>query len=583
MRVFLDLMWYFRAHKWRYMGGISILVLVAVLGLIPPQIVGRVVDAITRHTLTRGLLVRWVLYIFIIAVVVYVLRFFWRVLLFGAAIELSTLLRRQLYAHFSIMSPHFFQGRRIGDLMAHSTNDIQAIEATGTDGILTLVDSITTGTTVILTMVLTLNWKLTIIALVPLPFMAWATSFYGSLMHKSFHLAQAAFADLNDKVQENFSGVRVVKSFGQEEPEIKSFRNLSQYVVDKNIAVAKIDALFDPTIGVVVAFSYLLTIAFGSVFVVHRTMTLGNLTTFTMYLGQLVWPMMAFGWLFNIVERGHASYDRVRALLAIKPDIVDKPGAVNRIPSGDMEFSIPHFKYPESQEDALTDISIRLPQGRTLGIVGKTGSGKSTLVKLLMREYDLEEGNIRIGSQSIYDTTLDALRQAVAYVPEDHFLFSTSIAENIAFGKPAADRKEVEWAARLAVVDEDIATLTEGYATVVGERGVTLSGGQKQRVSIARALLLDAEILILDDCLSAVDARTEARILENLRRERKDRTTVIIAHRMSAVEQADIIVVVDDGRIVESGTHEELLSHDGWYRKTYRQQQLESMIEEGGA
>lgn len=582
MRVFLDLMWYFRANKWRYILGIILLVFVAVLSLVPPQLVGAVVDKLDHHALTRTLLIRYLAIILVVAAIVYVLRFFWRILLFGAAINLSTLLRQQLYAHFSTMSPQFFHHRRIGDLMAHSTNDIQAIEATGTDGILTLVDSITTGTVVIVTMAATLSWKLTLVALLPMPLMALATSYYGTLLHRRFHKAQAAFADLNDKVQENISGVRVIKAFGQEGPEVAAFQSLSQDVVDKNVAVAKIDALFDPTISIVVALSFFLTVAMGSFLVVKGHFTIGQLTTFTMYLGQLIWPMLAFGWLFNIVERGRASYDRVRTLLSIQPDIVDAPDAMAQVPSGDIEFLIPDFKYPNIDEATLRNIYLCLKQGQTLGIVGKTGSGKTTLVKLLLREFDAVNGDILIGNQSIYHTRLDALRAAVAYVPQDHFLFSDTVAQNIAFGKPAAEESEIVWAAKAAAVHKDIQTFPEGYETVVGERGVTLSGGQKQRLAIARALLLDAEILILDDCLSAVDAKTEVEILDALRAQRQNRTTFITAHRLSAVEHADLIIVLADGSIAERGTHEELLAQGGWYQEMYRRQQLESLIEEGG-
>ncbi|QQE76814.1 ABC transporter transmembrane domain-containing protein [Alicyclobacillus sp. SO9] len=582
MRVFWDLMWYFKANKWRYMSGIFLLILVALLNLIPPQIVGSAVDKISKGTLTPVLLLRWILYIAGTGVLIYVLRFFWRVMLFGAAIKLSTILRSRLYAHFSKMSPQFYHNRRIGDLMAHSTNDIQAIEQTGTDGILTLVDSITTGTVVTATMAFTLSWKLTLVALAPMPFMALLTSYYGKLMHRHFHKAQAAFADLNDKVQENISGVRVIKAFGQEESENSAFQAQSQDVVDKNMAVAKIDALFDPTIGIVVAVSFFLTVSIGSLFVIHGRLSIGQLTTFTMYLGQLIWPMLAFGWLFNIVERGRASYDRVRKLLSVQPDIVNQAGASQKRPSGDLNFSIDSFAYPNSHQSVLTDILVQLQKGKTLGLVGKTGAGKTTLLKLLLREFDCHSGDIVIGGQSIYDVTLDALRASIAYVPQDHFLFSATIRENIAFGKPAAATEEIYKAASIAAVHQDILGFADGYDTLVGERGVTLSGGQKQRISIARALLLDSEILVLDDCLSAVDAKTENEILQSLTVDRVDRTTIITAHRLSAVQHADVIVVLSDGAILEQGNHEELMRQGGWYCQMYRQQQLESLIEEGG-
>lgn len=581
LRVFLDLMWYFRAHKWRYLAGVSILVLVAVLNLIPPLVVGRLVDDMRRHTLTAQQLARWVALLLALGIVVYFLRYLWRQLLFGAAVRLSAQLRAQLYHHFTRMGPAFFHQRRVGDLMAHATNDIQAVEDTATDGILTLVDSISTGGVVIITMVTTINWKLTLVALLPMPFLAWATSTYGTWLHERFLLAQAAFAALNEKVQENIAGIRVVKAFGQEKSEEQAFERVSSEAMRHNIAVAKVDALYDPTIQIMVALSFFLTLGVGSWFVLRGELTLGQLTSFTMYLGQLVWPMLAFGWLFNIVERGHASYDRIRALLSVDPDIVDAPDAKDVVPSGDVRYEVCQFVYPGSTRPALQDVVFTLRQGGTLGIVGKTGAGKTTLLRLLLREFDVTEGNIWIGPWPIREVRVAGLRQAIAYVPQDHFLFSATVADNIAFGRPGAPREEIERVARLAAVHEDIVRFPEGYDTVVGERGVTLSGGQKQRISIARALLMPAEILVLDDCLSAVDARTEVEILANLRAEREGKTTLIASHRLSAVEHADLILVLDHGRIIEQGTHEELLRTGGWYADMWERQQLESLVEEG--
>ncbi len=582
MRIFLDLMWYFKTRKAEYLGGIMMLVLVALLGLIPPRIVGIFVDSINHHTLTHKMLWTWLFTILAIALSMYVFRYLWRILLFGSAIHLSTLIRKQLYEHFTSMSPQFFHERRIGDLMAHATNDISAIESTATDGILTLVDSITTGGLVVITMAVTINWQLTLVALLPMPIMAYATSKYGTILHKRFIKAQAAFSDMNDKVQENISGVRAIKAFGQEDSEIQSFAILSKDLVEKNIAVAKIDALFDPTIALIVGLSYFLSFAFGSVLVIHHRLTIGDLTAFSIYLGQLIWPMLAFGFLFNVVERGSASYDRVRKLMAVPPVIIDRPNATDIVPSGDVTFKINSFKYPSAVSPTLTDIEVTVKQGTTLGIVGKTGSGKTTLLRLLMREFDIDDGDITIGIHSIYEVKRNALRKAIAYVPQEHFLFSTTIAENIAFGNPDSTLHEIENAAKLASVHKDILQFEAGYATMVGERGVTLSGGQKQRLSIARALLLDSEILILDDSLSAVDSKTETQILTSLMENQKDRTTIISTHRLSAVAHADIIIVLDNGRIIERGTHGQLINQDGWYASIYRNQQIESLVEQGG-
>ncbi|WEG10835.1 ABC transporter transmembrane domain-containing protein [Pullulanibacillus sp. KACC 23026] len=582
MKLFLDLRWYFKQEKWNYLAGVLFLMGASLLSMVPPYVVGLLVDQIRLRTLTAENLVKWMVFLVIIGIIYYAFGYFWRQFIFGSSIKLSKQLRDTLFRHFTKMAPQFYHNRRIGDLMAHSTNDIRAVEDAAGDGILTLVDSVSMGAMVILSMAILINWKLTLIALIPMPFMAWATSHYGNLLHERFYKAQAAFSDLNDKVQESISGVRVTKAFGLEKKETQTFQTMSQDVVDKNISVARIDALFDPTITFIVAVSYFLSLIFGAVFVVHGSLTIGQLTSFTLYLGQLVWPMLAFGFLFNIVERGRASYDRIKTLLAIKPDIQDKNQAKAIVPSGNISYQISHFVYPGAEEPALKDIFFNLKKGQTLGVVGKTGSGKTTLWRLLLREFDGYDGQITIGEHPINDLQLLYLRAAIGYVPQDHFLFSATIAENIAFARPEATQDEIEAAAKLAQIHEDILLFKEGYQTVVGERGVTLSGGQKQRISMARALVIHPEILILDDALSAVDAKTEEAILSGIRDNQQNKTTLISTHRLSTIQHADLILVLENGRIVERGSHDELLSANKWYAMMYRRQQLESLVEKGG-
>lgn len=582
MSIFKDLMWYFKEEKKAYLSGIFLLLFVALLQLVPPKVIGIIVDEITNGSLTAGALGKWLFLMAASGLAMYSLRYYWRIMIFGSAVKLSRLLRNRLYEHFTSMSQSFYQKRRTGDLMAHATNDLSAIQQTAGAGVLTFVDSLATGGFVIIAMAATISWKLTLIALIPMPIMAVLTSWYGTMLHKRFHKAQEAFSDLNDKTQESITGIKVIKTFGQEKEDIEDFRRQSEDVVEKNLAVARVDSLFDPTISIIVGISFFLSIAFGSRFVLNGDLTIGQLVSFTSYLGLLIWPMLAFGWFFNIVERGRASYDRVSALLDEKIDIQDKPDALDIIPFGNIAYTIRSFTYPTDQEPMLNDIIFELGQGKTLGIVGKTGAGKTTLLKLLIREFDLGDGRICIGGKDIQDYKMERLREAIGYVPQDHFLFSATVHENIAFAAPDADEEVVFNAAKTANIHSDILEFTDGYDTVVGERGVSLSGGQKQRISIARALVMNPEILILDDSLSAVDAKTEEQILSALKENRKDKTTIITAHRLSAIHHADLIIVLDGGEITERGTHDQLMGQDGWYKDMYLRQQLEELVEQGG-
>ncbi|WP_284037584.1 ABC transporter transmembrane domain-containing protein [Neobacillus sp. 114] len=582
MKVFLELGWFFKQEKKAYISGVFFLLVVAFLQLVPPKVIGIVADHINDGTVTKGLLAEWVVVLVAVGLATYILRYYWRIMIFGSSVKLSKILRNRLYHHFTKMSPAFYQKSRIGDLMAHATNDLQAIQQTAGAGVLTLVDSLSTGGFVILTMAFTISWKLTLICLIPLPFMAMLTSWFGTMLHRSFHKAQEAFSSLNDKTQESITGIKVIKTFGQEQEDIEDFRKQSDDVVQKNIVVAKIDSLYDPTISIIVGISFFLSIVFGAKYVLNGELTIGQLISFTTYLGLLIWPMLAFGWLFNIVERGRASYDRVAKLLGEKVEITDQKQATEMVPCGDVEYRIHEFAYPGELQPILKNIQFRLNKGETLGIVGKTGAGKTTLLKLLIREFEGYNGEILFGGAALQDYKLEKLREAIGYVPQDHFLFSATVAENIAFTNPSADCVEIELAAKLANIHEDILQFTDGYKTIVGERGVSLSGGQKQRISIARALLMNPELLVLDDSLSAVDAKTEEAILSALKENREGKTTIITSHRLSAIAHANLILVLEDGKIIERGTHEELMEQNGWYREMYLHQQLEELVEHGG-
>ena len=582
MKVFLELGWFFKERKKQYIVGIIMLMFVAFLQLLPPKIIGYVVDEIRLGTLTGESLVKWLAILAGAALAMYVIRYYWRMMIFGSAILLARQLRERLFRHFTRMSPQFYQKRRVGDLMTHATNDLSAVQQTAGAGVLTLVDSLTTGGFVIAAMAFTINWKLTLIALIPMPIMAYLTSYYGKLLHNRFHFAQEAFSNLNDKAQESISGIKVIKTFGQEKEDIQDFVQLSDDVVKKNVHVAKVDSLFDPTISAIVGVSFFLSIVFGARFIVAGEMTIGDLIAFTAYLGLLVWPMLAFGWLFNIVERGRASYDRIRSLLSEPVDIDDTEHALDVKAQGDLEVNIREFKFPDDERAALHNVQFTLKRGETLGIVGKTGSGKTAILKLLLREFEGYDGVITYGGHPINEYKKERLRSAIGYVPQDHFLFSTTVAGNIAFANTSASVEEVHDAAKLAHIHEDILKFTNSYETIVGERGVSLSGGQKQRISIARALMMKPELLILDDSLSAVDAKTEEAILESLKATRIDETTIITAHRLSAIQHAHQIIVLHEGTIEEKGSHEELMEQKGRYYEMYQLQQLEALVEMGG-
>lgn len=580
LSILYKLRWFFRQHWKRYTIAVVLLILVGVGDIIPPQIVGRVVDGIQQGTITYGRLAELLLFTLGLTFIIYGITYVWMYQLFGGAYWVERILRSRLMKHFMRMTPTFYERNRTGDLMARATNDLKAVSITAGFGILTLVDSTAFMIVILCTMGFAISWKLTFAALLPLPFIALAMKVYGKTIHERYTKAQDAFGDMNDQVLESVSGVRVIRAYVQEQEDRNRFRDITEDVYAKNASVARIDALFDPTIKVLVGISYMIGLGYGAYLVFQNSITLGDLVTFNVYLGMLIWPMFALGELINVMQRGSASMDRVNETLGYSEDVSERPHPTYVDSPETIEFEDVTFRYPSSTVDNLKHVSFTLKRGQTLGIVGRTGSGKSTLIKQLMREYPGLKGSIRISGVPIEHLSLEQLQGWIGYVPQEQLLFSKTVRENILFGKSGGSDGDVQKAIQDASFSQDIETLSQGLETLVGEKGVALSGGQKQRVSLSRALIGDPEILILDDAMSAVDARTEARIIENIRRERSGKTTLISSHRLSAVEHADWIIVMEDGRIAEQGTHEDLVALGGWYREQFERQQVESNLSE---
>ncbi len=579
MRLFAQLSWYFRREWQRYLGAVALLIIIAVLQLIPPKVVGYVVDGVTEQHYTNARVMMWIGTLVLTAVVVYLLRYVWRVLLFGASYQLAVELREDFYRQLSRQHPEFYLRHRTGDLIARATNDVDRVVFAAGEGVLTLVDSLVMGCAVLIVMSTQISWQLTLLALLPMPIMALAIKRYGDQLHQRFKLAQAAFSSLNDRTQESLTSIRMIKAFGLEDRQSALFAADAADTGAKNLRVARIDARFDPTIYIAIGTANLLAIGGGSWMVINGSLTLGQLTSFAMYLGLMIWPMLALAWMFNIVERGSAAYSRIRDMLAEAPVVNDgsEPVPTGR---GELNVAVRAFIYPQTEQVTLENVNFRLQPGQMLGICGPTGAGKSTILSLIQRHFDIDQGEIRFHDIPLTQLQLDSWRSRLAVVSQTPFLFSDTVANNIALGCPQATREAIELVARLASVHDDILRLPQGYETEVGERGVMLSGGQKQRISIARALLLNAEILILDDALSAVDGRTEHQILHNLRQWGEGRTVIISAHRLSALTEASEILVMQHGHIAQRGQHEQLADQPGWYRDMYRYQQLEAALDD---
>ncbi|HCE3662599.1 TPA: ATP-binding cassette domain-containing protein [Vibrio parahaemolyticus] len=579
MRIFWQLRWYFR-QKWKhYVGSILLFAVISGLQLVPPKAVGVIVDGVVDNTLETNTLIMWLLGLIVLLFTIYGCRILWRIWLFGASWELGTILRNRLYRHLSTQPPRFFERYKTGDLMARGTNDVRNIVMTAGEGVLTAADSVITGIAVLIIMVTQVSWKLTVMALLPMPFLAVIIFFIVRILHQRFRVAQEAFSSMSDMTQESLNGVRMLRAFGLENQEQQRFEDVVDDTGAKNIAVARVDARFDPAIQLTIGLSFLLSVAAGAYLVDKGEITLGDLTAFTMYLGLMIWPMLAFAFLFNILERGSAAWNRLQEIFDEQPEIIGGTQPLDNKPLP-LHIKIDAFHWSKELPPALAAVDVTLEPGKMLGIAGPVGSGKSTLLTLLLRQHDLENGTIQFGDVKIKDAILPQWRNRFAVVNQSPFLFSKSIFDNIALGNPQATKEQVYQAAKFACIHDDIKKFPDGYQTEVGEKGITLSGGQKQRIAIARAMLLNAQVLVLDDALSAVDGRTEHQILKNLETHYRDQALIVIAHRLTALEAADEIIVLNHGHVTERGKHHSLLEHQGWYAEMFQYQKLEQAMEE---
>ena len=576
---------YAKSRWLHYAAGILALAAVDLMNVYIPQFTGQITDGLKAGTIGMDGVWRLIGLIILMGAAMAVGRFGWRYFIFGAALDVRRRLQEDLFAHLEKLSMRYYNEHKTGDLMAHFTNDMRSVQMLMGPTVVTAFDATVMLVMVLGKMMFYVDMRLTLVAVIPLLLIMYGDYYYGKVMHRKFFAKQRAFSDLTDQVQEAVSGIRVIKAFVQERQELAAFARVNRLNQDRNMAVARTQALFMPLLDLVIGVSGLLTLLYGGYLTIAGEITLGQFEAFNLYIAMLVWPMLAAGECITFISQGMASLKRIRTILDEKPEIVDgaevKDVAALR---GEIELDGLTFAYPDQEDVTVLDsIRVHVDQGSTLAVLGRTGSGKSTLANLLLRLYDAKSDMIRIDGRPICEIPLSVLRRDVAYVPQESFLFSDTLERNIAFGAERKSREEIQRAARDACIHSNIMDFPEGYDTMVGERGVTLSGGQKQRSAIARALLKDAPILILDDALSAVDTDTEEQILHNLRVNRAGRTTIIIAHRLSTIQNADRILVLDEGRAAEYGSHEELMALGGIYRSIHDKQQLEKQLrEEGG-
>lgn len=572
---------YVMKYKWFYIFGVLILLLVDYMQLFIPKIIGMVTDGIKDGSMTSEGIITMVMTLIGVTLVMALSRIGWRYCIIGSSKKIERDLRADLFEKWVELDAQYFNAHKTGNLMAYATNDLNAIRMMVGPGVITIFDAVIMTFLVIGQMAFDINLQLTLVAIIPMPFIAWGSYYFGKIIKRRFKIKQEAFALLSDKVQEAFSGIKVIKSFVQEYYDLKGFDVIAEDNYDKNLKLAKLSAFLNPLVIFLVGTSLLISIGYGGYLTMVNEITIGEFVAFNQYILMLSWPMQAIAMGINTFAQGSASVKRIDEVLQVQAVVQDEEGAkaLEQV-EGNIKLSHLNFNFPDNNQQGLIDVNLDIKKGETLAILGRTGSGKSTLVNLLLRIYNAPEGTIYIDGKDIMKATVQSVREHIAYVPQDNFLFSDTIASNIAFGADHLTKEQIEEAARKADVHRNIMDFPEKYDTVVGERGTTLSGGQKQRVSIARALILDAPILILDDSLSAVDTKTEELILENLKEVREGKTNIIIAHRISTVRHADHIVVLEEGRVAEYGNHESLLEMQGIYADMYEKQQLEEELSE---
>ncbi len=556
-----------------YLIAFMALQLVALINLVPSWLIGRIVDDISKGTLDTQTMVIHVGGIIVSGAAMYGLRFVWQSKLYGSSIAITRVIRGELYQKFLQLPPAFYSRHSTGDLMAHATNDLNAVEETMGMGIMTLVDSFIAGMTVILGMVFVVSGQLTAIALLPFPLLVLITRRYGVQLHKAFGNAQSAFSDLTEETRETVSGIRAVRSHGISSRQEQRFGKTLNQTVDANLNVAKVDAAFAPTIQLVYGLSFVTAFAYGAWLIEQGSITVGLFTTFTLYLGQLLGPFMQFGWQFNVFQRGKTSWQRLEKLFAENLEVVEGEKTLAKDSDSSMSFDIREFAYEQSNRKALDNIKFKLPSGGLVGITGPTGSGKSTLLHLALRQFKLEKpSSIHVSGMPSDSLSFDALRSKLAWVPQKPYLFSGTIAENITLSKPNASLAQIKHVADMAGIRAEIEAMPNGFDTPLREGGTNLSGGQKQRLTLARALLSGADILLLDDPFSALDMTTELQVRQNLKAHYSHKTMLLVTQRLTNLIEADHILVLNDGQVEERGTHHELVASQGWYSMVYQRQ-----------